>query len=72
MLNFSEEDARKIKNIEKITNHDVKAVEYYIKTKLGKTTLKKYTELGVSGFINKPWTANELFQVIRNLFNGQM
>lgn len=30
---FTEEDAQKIKDIEKITNHDVKAVEYFIKEK---------------------------------------
>lgn len=28
---FSEDDARRIKDIEKVTNHDVKAVEYFIK-----------------------------------------
>src|ERR1044071_9626558 len=32
--NFSEEDARQIKAIEKTTNHDVKAVEYFLKEKL--------------------------------------
>ena len=31
--NFSESDARAIKDIEKTTNHDVKAVEYWIKSK---------------------------------------
>ncbi|MBL7691506.1 MAG: adenylosuccinate lyase [Flavipsychrobacter sp.] len=31
---FSEEDALKIKTIEKTTNHDVKAVEYFLKEKL--------------------------------------
>ncbi len=31
---FSEEDAREIKNLESTTNHDVKAVEYFIKQKL--------------------------------------
>ena len=30
-MQFSEEEAQKVKDIEKITNHDVKAVEYYIK-----------------------------------------
>ena len=30
-LNFSENDAIRIKEIEAITNHDVKAVEYFIK-----------------------------------------
>ena len=29
--NFSEEDAQKIKTIEATTNHDVKAVEYFLK-----------------------------------------
>lgn len=32
-LNFSEEDASRVKEIESITNHDVKAVEYFIKEK---------------------------------------
>ncbi len=31
---FSETDAQRVKDIEKITNHDVKAVEYFIKEKL--------------------------------------
>ena len=31
--NFSAEDAGRIKDIEKVTNHDVKAVEYFIKEK---------------------------------------
>src|SRR5436190_3081236 len=31
--NFSEADARAIKEIEKITNHDVKALEYWIKSR---------------------------------------
>lgn len=33
-LNFSKEDAAAVKEIEKTTNHDVKAVEYFIKAKL--------------------------------------
>jgi adenylosuccinate lyase len=33
VTNFSEADARAIKEIEKTTNHDVKAVEYWIKSK---------------------------------------
>ena len=32
--NFSEEDAHRVKNIERTTNHDVKAVEYFIKEKI--------------------------------------
>lgn len=33
--NFDESDAQKIKGIEKTTNHDVKAVEYFLKEKFG-------------------------------------
>lgn len=32
--NFTEENAQRVKDIEKITNHDVKAVEYFIKEQL--------------------------------------
>ncbi|HSH29892.1 MAG TPA: adenylosuccinate lyase, partial [Thiohalobacter sp.] len=33
--NFSEADAQRVKNIERTTNHDVKAVEYFLKEKIG-------------------------------------
>ncbi|MDB5285783.1 MAG: purB [Mucilaginibacter sp.] len=42
--NFSEEDATAIKDIEKITNHDVKAVEYFIKKKFDELGLEEYKE----------------------------
>jgi adenylosuccinate lyase len=42
--NFSENDAQSIKDIEKITNHDVKAVEYFIKKEFDKLGLEKYKE----------------------------
>ena len=42
--NFSTEDAQKIKDIEKVTNHDVKAVEYFIKEKFDLLGLEKYKE----------------------------
>ena len=41
---FSLNDARKIKDIEKVTNHDVKAVEYFIKEKFDELNLAKYKE----------------------------
>ncbi len=43
-VDFSSEDAQKIKDIEKITNHDVKAVEYFIKEKFDATGLSAYKE----------------------------
>ncbi len=42
--NFSLEDATRIKDIESITNHDVKAVEYFIKEEFDKLNLGKYKE----------------------------
>jgi adenylosuccinate lyase len=41
---FSLEDARRVKDIEKTTNHDVKAVEYFLKEKIAGTTLEARTE----------------------------
>jgi len=43
--NFSEEDARRVKNIERTTNHDVKAVEYFLKEKIaGNAELETVSE----------------------------
>jgi len=41
---FSDADAKKVKEIEKTTNHDVKAVEYFIKQSLADETLKAKSE----------------------------
>lgn len=49
--NFTEADALKIKDIEKITNHDVKAVEYFIKEKfdgLGLSESKEFIHFGLT------------------------
>ena len=42
--NFSEEDALRVKDIEKVTNHDVKAVEYFIKEKTDHFLAEKFHE----------------------------
>ena len=42
--NFTEEDALWIKETEKTTNHDVKAVEYYLKEKMTQMGLERYLE----------------------------
>jgi adenylosuccinate lyase len=41
---FTEQDAQRAKDIEKITNHDVKAVEYLLKEKFDALGLAKYKE----------------------------
>jgi len=48
---FSAEDATAIKDIEKVTNHDVKAVEYFIKGKfdaLGLSDFKEFIHFGLT------------------------
>ena len=50
-LEFSTEDAQAIKKIESITNHDVKAVEYFIKEKfdaLGISQFKEFIHFGLT------------------------
>ncbi|HNY63524.1 MAG TPA: adenylosuccinate lyase [Bacteroidales bacterium] len=44
-LNFSEGDALRVKEIEKTTNHDVKAVEYFIKEVFDRLGLAQYKEM---------------------------
>ncbi len=49
---FTADDARRIKEIEKVTNHDVKAVEYFIKEKLdvigGFEVYKEFIHFGLT------------------------
>ena len=41
---FTEEDAKEVKEIEKTTNHDVKAVEYFIKKEFDRLEITDYKE----------------------------
>ncbi len=41
---FNEKDSQKVKDIEKVTNHDVKAVEYYLKDKMNSLGMSKSLE----------------------------
>ncbi len=50
-LNFSEGDAQRIKEIEQVTNHDVKAVEYFLKEqfdRMGLTAYKEFIHFGLT------------------------
>jgi len=42
--NFTEDDARRIKEHESVTNHDVKAVEYFLKERFDALGLEKWKE----------------------------
>lgn len=50
--NFTEQDAQRIKDIEAVTNHDVKAVEYFIKEELDKVggmeAYKEFVHFGLT------------------------
>ena len=50
--NFSEQDAQRVKEIESVTNHDVKAVEYFIKEKFdaigGLEAYKEFIHFGLT------------------------
>ncbi len=62
--NFSPDDARRVKNIERTTNHDVKAVEYFLKERIaGNSELE-----AVSEFIHFACTSED----INNLAYGLM
>ena len=43
--NFTEQDAQRVKDIEKVTNHDVKAVEYFIKEQIDAAKTSAHTAL---------------------------
>ena len=50
-LNFTENDALRVKEIEKTTNHDVKAVEYFIKEKMEALSIgdqKEFVHFGLT------------------------
>lgn len=64
VASFSSEDAQRVKNIEKTTNHDVKSVEYFLKEKIsGNPELEKISE-----FIHFACTSED----INNLAYGLM
>lgn len=69
--NFSTEDALWIKNVEKTTNHDVKAVEYFVKHKFEEFGLQEYKEFIHFGLTSQdvnntaiPLSTKEAFQKV--------
>ncbi len=74
--NFSEEDAQHIKDIEKVTNHDVKAVEYFIKEKfdvLGLMPNKEFIHFGLtSQDINNTSIPLSLKDAVNDVYTPQL
>src|SRR3989338_7427116 len=65
LYRLSSKDFEHIKNIEQKTNHDVKAVEYFLKEKLAKTSLKKSVE-----WIHFGLTSYDINTVARGMMLG--
>lgn len=74
--NFSEKDVLEIKEIEKTTNHDVKAVEYFIKRRFEKLGLERYKEFVHFGLtsqdINNTSVPLSLLEGVRDVYLPQL
>jgi adenylosuccinate lyase len=72
---FSSDDAKSIKAIENITNHDVKAVEYFLKEKfdaLNLTTFKEFIHFGLtSQDINNTAVPLSIKEAILEVYNSE-
>ncbi len=71
-LQFNESDAIRIKDIESVTNHDVKAVEYLIKEKFDELNLHDYKEFIHFGLtsqdINNTATPLSVKEAVNNIY----
>lgn len=70
--NFSEGEASVIKNIENVTNHDVKAVEYYLKNKMTLWGLKDYTEFVHFGLTSQDINTSALMLPLKTCLENEL
>lgn len=66
---FNNKDAVLVKEIEKETNHDVKAVEYFVKKKFSELELKKYEEFIHFGLTSQDINNTAIPLSIKNALN---
>ncbi len=69
---FNINDAENIKEIEKSTNHDVKAVEYYIKNKMKSLGLSKYIEFVHFGLTSQDINNTAFPMMLRDALNERI
>ena len=69
---FNIKDAEKIKETEKVTNHDVKAVEYFIKDKMKGIGLSKYIEFVHFGLTSQDINNTAFPLMINDALNNVM
>jgi adenylosuccinate lyase len=70
--NFAEADAEKVKNFEKSTNHDVKAVEYLLKEKLQELGLEAFAEFVHFGLTSQDINNTAVPMSIKECFDEVM
>jgi len=70
--NFRKKDARRIKEIEKITNHDVKAVEYFLRDKFDELGLAKYKEFIHFGLTSQDINNTAVPMSLRDAYKNEM
>ncbi len=74
--NFSTDDAQHIKDIEKTTNHDVKAVEYFLKEKFDQLELTKWREFIHFGLtsqdVNNTATPYSLREMVHDIYYPEL
>jgi adenylosuccinate lyase len=66
---FNEDEAQKVKEIENITNHDVKAVEYYIKNFMKEHGMEKYSEFVHFGLTSQDINNTAVPYSLKNAIN---
>ncbi|MBI5540774.1 MAG: adenylosuccinate lyase [Bacteroidia bacterium] len=66
---FSVKDALRIKEIEKVTNHDVKAVEYFLKEKFDAINISEYREFIHFGLTSQDVNNTALPLLLKNAIN---
>jgi adenylosuccinate lyase len=69
---FRIEEAQKVKEIESITNHDVKAIEYLIKEEFDKLGLQKYKEFIHFGLTSQDINNTAVPNSIKDAFNEEI
>jgi len=70
--NFNEADAAAIKDIEKVTNHDVKAIEYFIKKHFESRNLDKFKEFIHFGLTSQDINNTAIPLALKEFMTAQM
>lgn len=70
--NFDVGDAKAIKDIEKVTNHDVKAVEYFLKSKFDELSISQFKEFIHFGLTSQDINNTSIPLSLKEALNDQV